>query len=38
MADYVHSMVENVIALKNRDYKRARDVRREDEVDKMERE
>ncbi|MGI6704636.1 MAG: Na/Pi cotransporter family protein [Clostridia bacterium] len=40
MADYVHSMVEEVvIALKNRDYKRARDVReREDEVDKMERE
>ena len=40
MSDYVHSMVEDaIVALKNRDFNLARDVRRrEDEVDRMERE
>jgi phosphate:Na+ symporter len=40
MGDYVYSMVEDaIVALKNRDFNLARDVRRrEDEVDRMERE
>ena len=40
MADYVYSMVEDVVAaLENRDFELARKVReREEEVDRMERE